>query len=391
MSQGPLVGVRVIELAGVGPTPFCGMLLADMGAEVLRIDRPELVLSGASHQQEAMSRGKLAVGVDLKCPAGRDLILQLAEQSDVLIEGLRPGATEKLRLGPDDCQNVNEQLVYARITGWGQDGPLAGAAGHDINYIAATGALHAMGYADRPPVPPLSVIGDFAAGGVLTAFGIVCALLERESSGHGQVIDSAMFEGALLLLTGHFERLVGGTWRDTRESNSSDGGYPWYSTYETGDGKYVAIGCLEDQFFHRFCSLAGLDPGQFRDRSDRRNWPQHRDDLRTVFSSRTRDEWADLFEATDACVVPVISLVEAPDHDQAVARGSFSDVAGLRLPSAAPRLSRTPAASAPQIPRPGADGSSALKSCGFDDETISLLVEEGALVLPPGSPVRDGK
>ncbi|MBE0624699.1 MAG: CoA transferase, partial [Burkholderiales bacterium] len=337
--SGPLTGVRVLEIAGIGPGPFCGMLLADMGADVLRVDRLQAGDLGLPLEPrfEIMSRGRRSIALDLKQPASIQTVLELAARADALIEGFRPGVTERLGLGPDACLARNPRLVYGRITGWGQDGPLAQAAGHDINYIALSGALHAIGHRDGAPVPPLNLVGDFGGGGMFLAFGIACALFEARASGKGQVIDAAMSEGAASLMAMFYGRMAAGLWRDERGVNVLDTGAPWYDAYETADGKHVAIGSIEGRFYAELLQRLGLDPTKLPGQFEYARWPELRAAFTAAFKSRTRDEWCSEMEGTDVCFAPVLSLAEAPQHAHNRARGAFVDIAGVVQPAPAPR------------------------------------------------------
>jgi alpha-methylacyl-CoA racemase len=381
MGRGPLEGIRIVELAGIGPGPFCGMLLADMGADVIRLDRAASVradrLPGPGF--EATARSRPSVGVDLKHPDGVATVLRMVEQADGLFEGFRPGVAERLGLGPDACWERNARLVYGRMTGWGQDGPLAQAAGHDINYIALSGVLHAIGHEGGRPVPPLNLIGDFGGGGLVLAFGMVCALLEAQRSGRGQVVDAAMFEGAAMLATMIFGLLHRGTWKDERGVNMLDSGLPYYDTYETADGKWISLGSLEPQFYAELLERTGLAAdGDVPDRDTDR--PALRDRFAALFRSRTRDEWDAVLGGTDACYAPVLSLGEASRHPHAMARGSFVDVGeGVLLPGPAPRFSRTPGAVQRPPEWPGQSTDEALAAWGFSADEVASLREAGAV------------
>lgn len=348
---GPLAGVRVLELASLAPAPFGAMLLADLGADVLRIDRP-----GPGRVVDAppgpLDRGKRAVAVDLKDPDGVAALLELSRAADVLVEGFRPGVTERLGVGPADLAAVNERLVYARLTGWGQHGPLAGRSGHDINYIALAGALEPIGRPDGNPVPPLNLVGDFAGGGMLLAIGVLAALHERESSGRGQVVDVAMVDGAALLTTFLHGMHAAGLWSKQRGTNMFDGAAAYYDTYETSDGRFMAVGAVEPAFFTELLVRLGLDHEDLPSHLEPSAWPALRERLANAFASRTRDEWAAVFADADACVTPVLSPWEAPAHPHHRARGSFIEIDGIEQPAPAPRFSRTPAAR----PRPLAGG-----------------------------------
>jgi alpha-methylacyl-CoA racemase len=336
---GPLAGLRVLEVASLGPGPFCALLLADHGAEVLRLERP-----GGSDR--TMARGRPVITVDLKSPQGRALVLRLASAADVLIEGFRPGVAERLGFGPDACLQVNPALVYARMTGWGQDGPLATTAGHDINYLAVSGTLSALGRAGGPPTPPLNLVADFGGGGLLLAFGVLAALFERQRSGAGQIVDAAMVDGSATLATMVHEMLGVGVWTEGRGSNLLDTGAPFYDTYQTADGGWVAVGALEPQFFALLLAGTGVDFEASR-QYDRAAWPQLRGLLSEAFAGRTRAEWEEQFAGTDACVSPVLGLAEAHGHPANTDRDVFTEVDGTVVPAPAPRFSRTTSGAQP--------------------------------------------
>ncbi|MEE8079333.1 MAG: CaiB/BaiF CoA-transferase family protein [Pseudomonadales bacterium] len=374
--MGPLQGYRIIELAGIGPGPFCGMMLSDMGAEVIRIDR---LRSGGTRPRDVLARNRLSVAIDLKSPAGVATVLRLVESADALFEGFRPGVTERLGLGPQDCQARNPKLVYGRMTGWGQDGPLASAAGHDINYIALTGALHAIGRPGEKPVPPLNLVGDFGGGGMLLAYGLVCALLEAQKSGEGQVVDAAMVDGAASLMAMFYTMSAGGMFTDQRGSNLLDGGAHFYDTYETSDGKYICIGSIEPQFYALLVEKAELDPERFSAQMDASQWPAFKDEISAVFKSKTRDEWCEIMEGTDICFAPVLSVFEAPDHPHNKARNTFVEFDDMTQPAPAPRFSRTvPELSHPSR-MPGEDTEAVLLDCGFNADEVSQLREQGVI------------
>jgi alpha-methylacyl-CoA racemase len=375
---GPLTGVRVVELAAIGPAPYGVMLLADLGAEVVWVDRAASARGplGVEASMIGLSRNRRSIAVDLKAEAGRELVLRLAADADVLVEGFRPGVAERLGVGPDVCRATNPRLVYARMTGWGQDGPLAARAGHDIDYAAITGALHTVGRPHEPPPPPVNYLADFGGGGTFLAIGVLAALLERGRSGEGQVIDVAMVDGAASQTAFLQGLLAMGAWTTERGANLLDGGAPFYDTYRCADGRYLAVGALEPQFFAELCATLDLDPDRFP-QHDRDAWPAQRARLAELFATRPRDEWAALFEGTDACVAPVLDLVEAPDHPHNVARAAFVDVAGARQPAPAPRFSRTPGGVDRPPPRPGAHTDDVLTELGFDAEAIDALRDRG--------------
>lgn len=342
---GALAGLTVIEMEGIGPAPLAAMLLADMGATVLRIQRREPVEQGIQRDLRfnLLLRNRTTIELDLKQPDAVTLVLDLLENADVLIEGFRPGVMERLGLGPDVCLARNPRLIFGRVTGWGQDGPLAQSAGHDINYLALTGALDAIGRQGQPPTPPLALLGDFAGGGLYLALGILAALLERTRSGQGQVIDAAMVDGVASLSTAFFGLAAAGVWRAERGVNLIDSGAPFYDVYACRDGRYVSIGPLERKFFEKLLALLDLPPALVQQQSDRAQWPALRQRLSTAFSQRTRDEWCALLEGTDACFAPVLSFEEAPAHAHMQARGTFIEIDGVSQPAAAPRFSRSAA------------------------------------------------
>lgn len=343
---GPLEGLKVIEMAGLGPAPFCAMLFADMGAQVVRIERP----GGAAKLDpcEVTARGRPALELDLRDPQGVQTVLHMLDTADVLIEGFRPGVMERLGLGPDVCLARRPALVYGRMTGWGQHGPLAKAAGHDINYLALTGALHGIGLKDAPPVPPLNLVADFGGGAMMLAFGVMAALFESRRSGQGQVVDAAMTDGAALLSAMTYGFRARGQWSLQRQDNMLDGGAHYYGTYACADGRYVAIGPIEPQFYALLMDLCGIEDAELRTLQDERaRWPEFRQRLASVFLTRTRDQWCELLEGTDACFAPVLDWDEAPRHPHNVARQSFVEIDGVVQPAAAPRMSRTPGAAGP--------------------------------------------
>jgi alpha-methylacyl-CoA racemase len=371
---GPLAGLRVVELAGIGPGPFAAMLLADLGAEVLRVERPGGV-SEIPPELDALRRGRRSVILDLRRPEGVRAALDLVASADVLIEGNRPGVTERLGLGPEDCWARNPRLVYGRMTGWGQDGPLAHSAGHDISYIALTGALHAIGKPGQAPTVPLNLIGDFGGGSLYLVVGVLAAVFEAARSGRGQVVDASIVDGAASLTTLLHGLLASGRWRDERGVNMLDGGTPWYDVYETADGKHMAVGAMEPKFYAEFMRLLGLEASE-SERADPQVWPQLRERIGAVFAGRTRAEWTEVFDGTDACVAPVLGLTEAPDHPHNAARGTFIEVGGVTQPAPAPRFSRTPGSVRRKPVAPGTDTRAALKDWGVDD--VDGLLKSGA-------------
>ncbi len=379
---GPLDGVRVVELAGIGPGPFAGMMLADMGADVVRVDRPDGTDPlGALLLGTTVNRGRRSIAVDLKQGAGRDVVLDLAAHADVLLEGFRPGVAERLGLGPDDCARVNPRLVYGRMTGWGQDGPLASTAGHDIDYIALTGALHAARRAGERPVPPVNLLGDFGGGGMVLAFGVVCALLDAARSGRGQVIDASIVDGTAVLtnfLRGM--RAVGG-WPAPPGQNLLDTGAPFYEVYACADGREVAVGALEDKFYAELVRLSGTtaDCHAPDARMDPSTWPSAKQAWADLFATRTRTEWMSVFGGSDACVAPVLDWDEAPEHPHNAARGTFVQRAGSWEAVPAPRFSRTPASAGAPPPSVGADTDAVLSEIGRSSDDIDALRGAGVV------------
>ncbi|MFB7499255.1 CaiB/BaiF CoA transferase family protein [Streptomyces sp. NPDC056161] len=352
--HGPLTGLRVVELAGLGPGPFAAMLLADLGADVVRVDRPGTPGLAVDPAHDVTNRNKRSVVVDLKSADGPARVLDLAERADVLIEGFRPGVAERLGVGPEDCHARNPRLVYGRMTGWGQDGPLADRAGHDVAYIAVTGALGMIGAPDEPPPVPANLVGDYAGGSLYLVVGVLAALHHVRETGAGQVVDAAIVDGTAHLTAMIHGMLAAGGWQDRRAANLLDGGCPYYGTYETADGGYLAVGALEQQFYEEFLRLLGLDE-LIPARKDRTRWGELRERIAARFKSRTRDEWTAVFEGSDACVAPVLSLREAPHHPHLAARGTFTDHAGITQPAPAPRFSATPTTIRSGPARPGAD------------------------------------
>ncbi len=380
---GPLEGLRVIELAGIGPGPFCAMMLADMGAEVLRIDRPRKVPLGTpiAAEFDFTLRNRRSAAVDLGHADGAGVVLRMVERADALIEGFRPGVAERLGVGPEACLERNPKLVYGRMTGWGQDGPLAGAAGHDANYIALSGALHTIGPAGGPPIPPLNLVGDFGGGALYLAFGVMAAVFEAGRSGRGQVVDAAMVDGAASLMAPVYGRYAAGTWIDERGRNVLDGGCHFYGVYETRDAKYVAIATIEPKFYAELLERIGLGEETLPEQWDEATWPDMRVRFEAIFRQRTREEWRALLEGTDTCFAPVLSLGEAAGHPHMAARGTFVDFAGVRQPAPAPRFSRT----APDIRLPpavaGMHTDEALGDWGFSSSEIAALRQAGAVGL----------
>ncbi len=378
---GPLAGFRVVELLGLGPGPFCGMLLADLGAEVLRVDRADAAraIDRSRPATNAMYRSKAAIGLDLKTPAGVETFLRLTDGADAVFEVFRPGVAERLGIGPDVARARNARLVYGRLTGYGQTGPLSARAGHDIDYLAIAGALEPLGRADAPPTPPINVLADFAGGGMLLAYGIVAALLARERTGTGQVVDAAMVDGAALMLTPFFSARASGFW-GPRGTNMLDSGAPWYDAYETADGGWLAVGAIEPQFYAQLLEGLGLEGAALPDQHDRDGWPTLRARFREVIATRTRDEWEGVFTDRDACVAPALSPTEAPSHPHNVARATFLELGGVPQPAPAPRFSETPATPPTAPQHPGEDPVGVLARWGFTAEETRGLVAADIVV-----------
>jgi len=379
--MGPLDGIRIIEIAGIGPGPFCAMMLADMGADVIRVDRAGLVKSPMPDgpSKDALNRGRRSLAVDLKNPDGVEAVLKLVEGADALIEGFRPGVCERLGIGPDVCQERNPKLVFGRMTGWGQQGPMAHAAGHDINYIALSGVLGAIGRKDSRPVPPLNLVGDFGGGGMLLAYGVVCGILSAQRTGKGQVIDAAMVDGAALLATMMFAMQGMGIWNDERGTNMLDTGAPFYDVYECSDGLYISIGSIEPQFYAELMEKSGMADPDLPEQLDRKNWPVAKEMWEELFRTKSRAEWTDIMEGTDICFAPVLSLAEATTHPHNVERGTFIDVAGVHQPGPAPRFDGEQLPVQRPAPHPGQHTAEVLADFGFDAATIESLQASGAV------------
>jgi alpha-methylacyl-CoA racemase len=377
--MGPLDGIRVVEIASLAPAPFGCMILSDLGADVLRVDRAEICGAKARTPVDPLSRGRRSVGINLKDAAGVEVLLRLVASADVLVEGFRPGVAERLGFGPQVCAERNPRLVYGRMTGWGQDGPLAPTAGHDIDYIAISGALSLVGRAGQPPVPPVNLVADFGGGGMLLALGVLAALLERERSGLGQVVDAAMVDGSALLTSFVYGLRAAGAWQDARGVNLLDGGAPFYDTYQTADGKYVAVGALEAKFYAELLAGLGLSAAGLPPQHDRAGWPVLRARFTEVFLTRTRDEWAEVFAGSDGCVAPVLGPAEAPGHPHNASRGTFADVGGLVQPAPAPRFGRSPAGVPSAPPRPGANTDAVLAELGCSTAEIAALRASGTV------------
>ena len=379
--MGPLTGYKVIELAGIGPAPMCAMLLSDLGAEVLRIDRTADAGLGIAIETKysLLNRGRRSVAFDLKRPEATAALLRLIEKADALIEGFRPGVMERLGLGPDVCLARNPRLVFGRMTGWGQEGPLAMAAGHDINYIALSGALHSIGRRGEAPVPPLNLIGDFGGGALYLAFGVVAGLLEAQKSGKGQVIDAAMVDGAASLMTAIYGMHGAGIWSDERGANMLDTGAHYYDVYETKDGKHISIGSIEKKFYEELLQLSGLKNEELAPQNDRKSWPQMKERVAALFRTKTRDEWCKIMEGSDICFAPVLSMAEAPNHPHNKLRGTFVERDGVTQPTPAPRFSRTPGAIQGPPAKPGEHTETALRDWGFSAPDLERLRACGAI------------
>jgi alpha-methylacyl-CoA racemase len=378
---GPLQGLRVLEIASLAPAPFAVTMLADMGAEVLRVDRASDVSTKALPDKppsNPLGRGRRSVAIDLKDPAGVEAILQLAEHADVLVEGFRPGVCERLGFGPEQCHERNPGLVFARLTGYGQDGPLSQAAGHDLTYLAYSGALHPIGPMDGPPVPPMNFVADFGGGSMMLVAGVLAALFERQTSGRGQVVDVAMSEGAAMLTSMLHGWQATGFWPKHRGGGMLDGSAPFYRCYTCADGEFMAVGAIEPQFYAELLTGLGLDAATVSERTVE-NWPALTEEFAAIFATRTRAEWTAVFDGTDACVAPVLSPAEAVTHPHAVARGSFVDVAGMPQPGPAPRLDRTPSAVSSPAPHPGQHSRTALADWGIPTERVDALLAGGAV------------
>jgi alpha-methylacyl-CoA racemase len=378
---GPLQGIRIIEMAGMGPGPFCGMLLADMGADVVRVERLTASDRGIDFPPrfDLLNRNKRSVAINLKSAEGTATLLRLIENADALIEGFRPGVMERLGVGPEVCLGINHKLVYGRITGWGQDGPLAQAAGHDLNYIALSGALHSIGPAQGKPTVPLNLIGDFGGGALYLAMGMLAAIIEAGKSGQGQVVDTAMVDGVASLMTMQYGLMQMGMWKNPRGENLLDGGAPYYDVYETSDKRHVSVGAIERRFYDELLQRMGLEAEALPGQNDRRGWQQLRERLAEVFATRTRDEWCVVFEGSDACFAPVLDPIEAVTHPHNVARGVYTQVDGVTQPQPVPRFSRTMSALRNPPPAPGSDTAQVLADWGFDASNIASLQAIGAV------------
>lgn len=374
--MGPLSGYKIVEIAGIGPGQFCGMLLADMGAQMIRIDRPVVDDLGIEMpaKYNLMNRSRPAISVDLKSAAGVELVMRLCEDADAIFEGFRPGVMERIGLGPRECMARNQRLVYGRMTGWGQDGPLADSVGHDTNYIALAGALGAIGDADRPPPIPINLIGDLGGGGIYLAMGMLAAMLETVRSGKGQVVDAAMVDGAASLMTMVYGLLAGGMWRDERQSNLLDGAAPFVKCYETSDGKYVAVCAIENRFYRALLECMGIEDIDPSEQYDQSRWSDHEEIFASAFRTKRRDEWSDILEGTDACFAPIMSLREAPQHPHNEARKNFVTVNGIQQPAPAPRFSRTQSEIQSAPNDAGEMDRQALLNWGLTNEEVSRLL-----------------
>lgn len=369
--MGPLTGIRVVEMAGIGPGPFTAMMLSDLGAEVIRVDR--LSHKGIGHRANVLNRGRKSIALDLKNPRGVETTLRLIEQADVVLEGFRPGVMERLGLGPEKCLSVNPRLIFGRMTGWGQTGPLSQAAGHDINYISIAGALGAMGYADRPPAPPLNLVGDFGGGAMYLLTGILAALVERATSEQGQIIDAAMSDGTASLLSPFFGLMAMNMWTTDRFSNRLDGGAFYYGSYECSDGRYISIGSLEPQFYALLLEKAEITDPEFQEQLDEAAWPAKREKLTQLFKTKTRQQWCDIMEGTDVCFAPVLDLKEAPNHPHNIDRKTFVELDGVVQPAPAPRFSRTQGEIQGPAAMAGEHTREVLSAWNFSDQEIGEL------------------
>lgn len=391
---GPLAGLKVVEIGSIGPGPYCAMLLADLGADVVRIDRATgatLVGPNADFRTEVLHRGRRSVAVDLKHPQGRAVVLELVAGADALIEGFRPGVTERLGIGPEDCAAVNPRLVYGRMTGYGQDGPMAQAVGHDINYIAQSGVLSLLGRNGQPPTPPLSLAGDFGGGGAILALGLLAAVWEAQRSGRGQVIDAAMVDGSALLAAAFHGFVSSGTWDTTRGTNMVDSGAPFYDAYETADGRWLAVGALEPHFYADLLDVLGLDAATLPEQDDRARWPETKQVFADTIRQRSRDDWVEL-AAGRACISAVLDVEESWTDPHNVARGTFVEIAGVTQPAPQPRFSRTPAHVDGPPPVPGESSREALTAWGVPPQRIQEWETAGAVVhtASPTTPPQEG-
>jgi alpha-methylacyl-CoA racemase len=384
MRMGPLEGIRIVELAGIGPGPFCAMLLSDMGAEVIRVDRAAMVgqdtdRDGNDSRFNLLARGRRNIAVDLKNPAAVDATLRLIDQADALLEGFRPGVMERLGLGPELCLDRNPKLVYGRMTGWGQDGPIAHIAGHDINYIALSGVLHSIGEAGGPPVPPLNLVGDFGGGALYLAMGVLAGIISARSTGKGQVIDCSMVEGSASLMMMMYGSLASGAWKEQRGQNRTDGGAHYYQVYETKDGEYVSIGAIEPQFYALLLKHTGLEGEELPPQTDRARWHEMQERLQRIFKSKTRTEWVEIMQQTDICFAPVLRMSEAIEHPHNRHRSSFVEIDGIAQPGPAPRFTGTPTRVQRPPARVGEHTDAVLRDWGFSAAEIAELHRSGAV------------
>ncbi|MHC4216082.1 MAG: CaiB/BaiF CoA transferase family protein [Planctomycetota bacterium] len=377
--MGPLSGIKVVEIGSIGAGPFCAQMLADMGADIIRVDRQGAREDRNTNKYAVLNRGRRSVAVDLKNPKGVEAVLRLVEQADALVEGFRPGVAERLGIGPDVCLKCNPKLLYGRMTGWGQNGPLARMAGHDINYIALSGALHTFGSRSQPPIPPLNLLGDFGGGGMLLAFGIVCGILESQTSGKGQVVDASMLEGTALMMNLIYGFWASGLWSEQRENNLLDGAAHFYGCYETADGKWVAIGAIEPQFYKRLLKQLKISDPDFDNHEDKQKWPKLKAKFATVFKTKTRDEWCKIMEECDVCFTPVLSMSEVANHPQNKDRNSFIEVDGILQAAPAPKFSRTKPNIPEPPPTPGEHNETVLKDWGFSKAEINNLKKDAAI------------
>jgi len=381
--MGPLKGLKIIEIGAIGPVPFCGTLLSDMGADVLRIDRTApsgLGIKARETRFEVLGRGRRSVSVDLKNPKGVETVLKLCESADGFMEGFRPGVAERLGIGPDEAMARNKRLVYGRMTGWGQTGPISHTAGHDINYISLSGVLNSIGNKDSGPIPPLNLTGDFGGGAMFLAFGLLAAIWEARDSGQGQVVDVSMIEGSAYLQTPIYGMFAAGYWKDERGTNVLDTGSPYYNVYETKDGKHISIGSIEPKFYEELLEKSGLGKMNLPDQNDREQWPQMTETFAGVFKQKTRDEWVAIMEDSDICFAPILSMAEAPQHKQNVARNSFVEIEGVTQPAPAPKFSRTEAAVQSPPPKLGQHTVEGLTDWGLSQDDVAELQESGAIV-----------
>ncbi|MEM9257303.1 MAG: CaiB/BaiF CoA-transferase family protein [Pseudomonadota bacterium] len=377
--MGPLRGITIVEISGIGPGPFAGMMLADLGATVIRVERPGGGMFNGVPELDILNRGKQCIVVDLKNPAGVDTVLRLLDDADAIFEGFRPGVIEKLGLGPDVCLTRNARLVFGRMTGWGQEGPMAQRAGHDINYIALSGALHPVGLHGQRPTVPLNLVGDFGGGGLMLALGMVCALLEARQSGKGQVVDAAMVDGSSVLMASLFGAVQAGFWREERGSNMVDSGAHFYDTYETRDGEFMAVGAIEPKFYSQLIAGLGLTEHDLPEQMDMEQWPYMKDRFASIFRTKTQSEWSEVFDDTDACVSPVLSMSRVRDHPHNQSRNAYVELDGVYQPNAAPRFSRTSAVVTASTAKLGEHTRTVLGQAGLSDAEINTLIEAGAV------------